>query len=258
MDDMAGVIEEIARILSLARVPVFGAAPAMTLENGAPGYRPADLLPGAQSVVCFGAPMPQGIYRCASRPIEMYWRALPMCFRAADDLSLQVAAVIEEAGFTSSPVFACFPLERRAGGELWGYASLVRMGEACGIGRIGKNGLLFSSRYGPRLILGGVVTTAILPPTSFPERDEQGCPEDCFVCQERCPIHAIDRSGKVNNAACSRYSTQPSILTAMLQIKEYKPEELQRLLNTASVDEHNMNICTACVSSCPYSGGHGA
>ena len=255
---MGAVIEEIEKVLSAARVPVFGAAPAMMQEIGAPGYRPADLLPGAQSVVCFGAPMPQGIYRCASRPIEMYWRALPTCFRAADDLSLQVAAVIEEAGFTSSPVFACFPLERRTGGELWGYASLVRMAEACGIGRIGKNGLQFSSRYGPRLILGGVVTTAILPPTSLPERDEQGCPEDCFVCQERCPIHAIERSGKVNNAACSRYSTQPSILTAMLQIKEYKPEELQRLLNTAAVDEHNMNICTACVSVCPYSGGHGA
>ena len=143
---MAAVIEDIERVLSRADVPVFGAAPAAMLENGAPGYRPTDLLPGAQSVLCFGVPMPQGIYRCASRPAEWYWRALPMCFRAADDLSLQVAVAIERAGFTSSPVFACFPLERRTGGELWGYASLVRMGEACGIGRIGKNGLLFSSR----------------------------------------------------------------------------------------------------------------
>jgi epoxyqueuosine reductase len=256
MLDTAAVIKDIESVLSLARVPVYGVAPAMALENGAQGYRPTDLLPGAQSVVCFGVPMPQGIYRCASKPIEWYWRALPMRFRAADDLSLRVATVIEEAGFTSSPVFACFPLERRAGGELWGFASLVRMAEVCGIGRIGKNGLLFSSRYGPRLILGGVVTTAILPPTSFPERDEQGCPDDCFVCQEKCPIHAIDRSGRVNNAACSRYSTQPSIFIAMLQAKEYKPEEMQRLLNTAAVDEHNMNVCTACVSACPYSGGH--
>ena len=258
MDGMTAVLKDIERVLSLARVPVFGAAPAVMLENGAPGYRPTDLLPGAQSVLCFGAPMPQGMYRCATKPIEMYWRALPMCFRAADDLSLQVAAVIEEAGFMSSPVFACFPLERRAGGELWGYASLVRMAEACGIGRIGKNGLLFSSRFGPRLILGGVVTTATLPPTSFPERDEQGCPEDCFVCQEQCPIHAIERSGKVNHAACAQYSTHPSIFTALLRTKEYKPNELQWLLNTAAVDEHNMNICTACVSACPYSGGNGA
>ena len=257
MDGMSGLIKDIESVLSLARVPVFGAAPATMLENAAPGFRPADLLPGAQSVVCFGAPMPQGIYRCAARPIEMYWRALPTCFRAADDLSLQIAAIIEEAGFVSLPVFACFPLERRAGGELWGYAPLVKMAEACGMGRIGKNGLLFSSRYGPRLILGGVVTTAILPPRSFPKRDEQGCPVDCFVCQEKCPIHAIDRSGKVNNAACSQYSTQPSILSAMLQVKEYKPEELQTLFNTAAVDEHNMNVCTACVSACPYSGGHG-
>jgi epoxyqueuosine reductase len=257
MGGKAAVIQEIEKVLSPAAVPVFGAAPATMLENGSPGYRPTDLLPGAQSVLCFGTPMPRGIYRCASKPTEMYWRALPMCFRAADDLSLKVAAVIEQAGFTTSPVFACFPMERRAGGELWGYASLVRMAEACGIGRIGKNGLLFSSRYGPRLILGGVVTMATLPPTSFPERDEQGCPEDCFVCQERCPVHAIDRSGKVNNAACSRYSTHPSIFTAFLQIKEYRPEELHWLLNTAAVDEHNVNSCTACVSACPYPEAHG-
>ena len=255
---MAKVIEDIERVLSRADVPAFGAAPAAMLENGAQGYRPTDLLPGAQSVLCFGVPMPQGIYRCASRPAEWYWRALPMCFRAADDLSLQVAVAIERAGFTSSPVFACFPLERRTGGELWGYASLVRMGEACGIGRIGKNGLLFSSRYGPRLILGGVVTTATLPSASFPERDEQGCPEDCFICQEKCPVHAIERSGRVNNAACARHSTRPSVFTALLRTKEFRPEELHWLLNMAAVDEHNLNSCTTCVSACPNPGSQGA
>jgi len=254
---MAGVVKEIGRVLSLSGAPVFGAAPAMMLENGPPGYRPTDLLPGAQSVLCFGAPMPRGIYE-AGKPIEMYWRALPMSFRAADDLSLRIAAVIEQAGFTSSPVFACFPLERRTGGELWGCTSLVRMGEACGIGSTGKNGLLFNSRYGPRLILGGVVTTATLPATSFPARDQGQCPEDCFVCQEQCPARAIDRSGKVNNAACTRYSTRPPVFTALLEIKKYKPEELQWLLNTAAVDEHNLNTCTTCVSACPYPGVPGA
>ena len=255
MDGMATAMKEIERLFSLARTPVFGTAPATMLENGRPGYRPADLLPGARSVVCFGAPMPQGIYRCASKPIEMYWRAIAMFWRATDDLSLQVAAVIEQAGFTSCPVFACFPLELGAGGELWGYASLVRMAAACGIGTIGKNGLLFNSRHGSRLILGGVVTTATLPPTSFPERDERGCPEDCFICQERCPVHAIDRSGKVNNAECTRYSTYAPIFTALLQLREYKPEAMQRLLNTVGADELNMNICTACVSGCPYPAG---
>ena len=255
MDGVATAMKEIERLFSLARTPVFGTAPAMMLDDGRPGYRPADLLPGARSVVCFGAPMPQGIYRCASRPIEMYWRAVAMFWRATDDLSLQIATVIEQAGFTSCPVFACFPLELGAGGELWGYASLVRMAEACGIGTIGKNGLLFNSRYGSRLILGGVVTTATLPPTSFPERDERGCPEDCFVCQERCPVHAIDRGGKVDNAACTRYSTHAPVFTALLQLKERKPEAMQRLLNAAGADELNMNVCTACVSGCSYPAG---
>jgi epoxyqueuosine reductase len=255
MNGMTTVVKEIEKLLSRARTPVFGTAPAAMLENGRPGYRPMDLLPGARSIVCFGTPMPQGIYHCASKPIEMYWRAVAMFWRATDDLSLQVATAIEQAGFTSCPVFACFPLEREAGGDLWGCASLVRMAEACGIGMIGKNGLLFNSRYGSRLMLGGVVTTATLAPISFPKRDERGCPEGCFVCQERCPVHAIDRSGKVNNAACTRYSTHAPVFTALLQLKEYKPETMQRLLNAAGVDELSMNICTECVSSCPYPAG---
>ena len=48
--------------------------------------------------------------------------------------------------------------------------SLVRMAEAVGIGAIGKNGLLFHSEYGPRLMLGGVITTAALPKTAWPAR----------------------------------------------------------------------------------------
>ncbi len=48
----------------------------------------------------------------------------------------------------------------------------IRMAEIAGIGTIGKNGLLIHSRYGARLMLGGLLTTAKLPSMCYPE-DEQ-------------------------------------------------------------------------------------
>jgi epoxyqueuosine reductase QueG len=57
------------------------------------------------------------------------------------------------------------------------------MAEVTGIGKIGKNGLLFNPRYGPRLMLGGIVTTASLPAIAWPEKDEGGCPQDCYICK---------------------------------------------------------------------------
>jgi hypothetical protein len=76
MRDGADVIKEVERVL--ANVPVFGLLRLRRWPTGARISAPS--LPGAQSIFCFAVPMPQGIYGCAAKPLEMYWRALPMRF----------------------------------------------------------------------------------------------------------------------------------------------------------------------------------
>lgn len=132
-----------------------------------------------------------------------------------------------------------------------GNTSLVRMAETCGLGKIGKNGLIFHSVYGPRLMLGGIVTTASLPTLSWPEKDECGCPEDCFVCQDICPAGAIDRKGKVNRPACTKHSMQSPLLSLMLKSKVFAGEDLSTIFNTANVDGNAMYKCVKCISDCP-------
>ncbi|MBM4276693.1 MAG: hypothetical protein FJ130_02285 [Deltaproteobacteria bacterium] len=130
--------------------------------------------------------------------------------------------------------------------------SLVRMAEVTGIGKIGKNGLLFNSQYGPRLLLGGVVTTASLPVSAWPERDEKGCPGNCFACQEQCPIQAIDKNGKVNRAACIKYSMKSPIFTNFMKTPSVGSEDIQMINHLTAVDDHSMYRCIRCVSVCPY------
>jgi epoxyqueuosine reductase QueG len=126
------------------------------------------------------------------------------------------------------------------------------MGEAAGIGKVGKNGLLFNSQYGPRLLLGGIITTASLPTMAWPEKDEKGCPKDCFICQEQCPVKAIDKSGKVDRVACIKHSMRSPIFSHFMGIGNGKAEEVQMINHVTAVDDHSMYRCIKCVSVCPH------
>jgi epoxyqueuosine reductase QueG len=130
--------------------------------------------------------------------------------------------------------------------------SLVMMAEAAGIGRRGKNGLLFNADYGPRLMLGGIVTTADLPVMAWPQRDEKGCPADCFACQEACPVGAIDKSGKVDRLACLKHSMKAPILSYFMKTRAFDPSEESMINHVTSVDDHSMYTCINCISKCPY------
>jgi len=125
------------------------------------------------------------------------------------------------------------------------------MAEAVGIGKVGKNGLLFNSKYGPRLMLGGIVTTATLPETVWPSKPENGCPENCFVCQEQCPIGAIDKQGKVDRLACIKHSMISPVFSYLMKTKAFDLSEAPTINHLTAVDDHSMYRCIKCVSECP-------
>jgi len=126
------------------------------------------------------------------------------------------------------------------------------MAEAAGLGKIGKNGLLFNSRYGPRLILGGIITTAQLPEMVLPHVEEKGCPEKCFVCQEQCPVGAIGKNGKVDRVACIKHSMKSPLFSYLMKNGSFDPSEIESLNHITGVDDHSIYTCIRCVSKCPY------
>ena len=245
-------VGEITNLLARNSVPVFGMISASSLKNAPSGYRPNDMLESAESILCLGIPVPKGIFKCQERSEWMYWRAANIYYRNIDEVLMRVASIIEGKGEMAVPVYGCFPYDVKGKGDFWGYMGLVRMADATGIGRMGKNGLLFNSNYGPRLILGGIVTTAKLPSMAWPKKDEKGCPEGCFVCQEACPVRAIDRSGRVDRIACIKYSMKSPIFSHFMAMSDMKPEDVQMINYLTAVDDHSMYRCIKCVSVCPH------
>ena len=59
---------------------------------------------------------------------------------------------------------------------------------ASGIGEFGLNNLLLTPEYGPRVLVGAIVTNAEFMPD--PLLDEHLC-DLCYACQEYCPVNAL-------------------------------------------------------------------
>ena len=178
------IVEDIRKIAEEEQVPVWGIGPASKMANEPPGHRPEDLLPGAQSLVCFGIPVPQGVYRMPTYAPETIWRTQNLLYRRLDTLSLRIGALLEESGEHAVPTYGCMPLGMNKKGVIVGYLNQIRMGEVTGIGVIGRNGLLLHSHYGARLMLGGILTSAALPEIRHPDIHEPGCPPGCRICRK--------------------------------------------------------------------------
>lgn len=249
---MEKAVKEIQGLLAGQGIPVFGIAEAALMENEAQDYKCSDALPSAKSILCIGMPFPKGIFYTKRSTNETYWRAASVYYRNLDMILMRIARMIEEKGEVAVPVFGCFPYDVKGPGDLWGFVSLVKMAEVAGMGKRGKNGLLFHTNYGPRLMLGGIITTADLPPMTWPQRDEKGCPDDCFACQEACPVGAIDKSGKVDRLACVKHSMKTPIFSYLMKTKAFDPSDAPLINHVTSVDDHAMYTCINCVSKCPY------
>lgn len=104
---------------------------------------------------------------------------------------------------------------------------------SAGLGWIGKNGLLISPDYGPRLSLATVLTDAPLPPDAPMEFSLCG---DCMLCMKHCP------SGAITGSEWSR-STPFVELVRLEACRGHKANKRRT--------EGKPN-CGLCINICPY------
>lgn len=205
--------------------------------------------------MCFGVPVPESIYQARSHPTTLVWRTQSSYYRQLDSLALRCAVQLEQLGAQALPVFGCMPLGLNAAREVYGYLSQVRMGEAAGIGFIGRNRLLMHDRYGARLMLGGVITTAKLPSLRVGATSiATDCRPNCRACIDACPVGAISLTAHtVDINKCLYHTARVPLLPKLryLMWQRIRPAQAELLLNQNAVDEHTLHVCSKCVSECP-------
>jgi epoxyqueuosine reductase QueG len=240
---------EIRTFLAGRSIPVAGIAEANQLPGIPAAFSPKSIIPDARSVICYSVPIPRGIVHAANQDLSLYWRYCATLYKSLDMSSNALSLFLEGKGYVASPLYACYPLKvvKR---EYWGMVPLVYWAREAGLGHLAKSGLLAHPEYGTRMIIGGVCTTAALTPTKAKQYNP--CPEKCLDCIDRCPVHAIDRSGKVDHNACMRHASVSPPLAAMIRDKAIKEQfSFEAILNTTTVDEHAVYACINCLKVCP-------
>jgi epoxyqueuosine reductase len=132
-------------------------------------------------------------------------------------------------------------LGRRLGGE---YRVLVDANQhvdreaaaRAGVGFYGKNTMLITRRHGSWVVLGTLVTTAVVEASPPLELD---C-GSCTLCIEACPTGALDEPGLVDSTKCLSYWTQAPVAV---------PEDYRAELGA------QVYGCDICQDVCPWNRG---
>ncbi len=215
----------------------------------APSYlKPSDALPECRSIIVFGKAVPSEAY--AEDSNKAYNKAVFSYHDVLDALSADIVAFLQSRGHPSVLVGAFRPIVFRKG-KFRGRISLKHAAQAAGIGTIGLNTLLLSPKYGPRLRMGGVVTTARLTPDS--PMAKPVCIEGCTLCIDKCPYGALSKDGIDFYRCLTRAHGHPLISTS--KATEGFPD--WNWLNKVAAWMYNTfganytYLCWECITSCP-------
>ena len=157
--------------------------------------------PAARSVIVFGGEIPARVYRS---PPKEKTRGMLRIAEALDSLAVTLAARLKEEQVPSRPVPLYLPV-RIVDGKIQGVVRLKQVAEAGGLGSLGRNTVLLHPRFGPRLLLSGVVTGRRVEESRnaerSPERMKAPVCTGCGRCISICPGERWGRKVSMRSGA---------------------------------------------------------
>jgi len=245
------MLQQIEKYLQDQRIDVVGVADAGEWPSAQIECRPTEILTDCKRVIVFGKEIPRPVYVAERHAYDLYANVAHNYYVSMDAAAIEIASMLTREGYPSIPRGCYQPMLMRQG-KYWGVVSLKHAAVRAGIGTMGKNTLLANDRFGNRLRLGGVLTTAEL--TAGKPLEKSLCIDGCKKCVEVCPVQALDGSGGIQQYKCLKQSTvHPLLSTAFLS---------QWLRNSTFVNKNFEMItgtlaarysysCCLCLINCP-------
>lgn len=185
-------------LLDLGAVSV-GFATKKTLEGGPPTTDMTYVLPEAETVICFAVPLnkskireylgkelPRGRFDHVIDRGDVYLKAYKFA-RVASNL-------LEEKGYKSAPVYNNFKYREEDPdwrSKMPPILALRWIAARSGVGSIGWSGNLLVKGHGATVLLGALVTSAVMEPTDPIPPEESVC-DKCKLCVRVCAFRMFD------------------------------------------------------------------
>ena len=235
--------------------------------EGAPqGHKPEDFLTGAKSVVAMARRIPLAIVKKIPSPYyqRFGYNDLNAYLRG---LSNNVALFLEDQGYESFPLDPSVDEREREVKilqeepepmvKILGDFSHRHAIVQSGLGEISAGCMVVVPKFGPRIRLVSVITTAPIEPDPLPERKARFniCqPEACGLqCAKKCPGKALPGDGTVNHFKCRQYR-DPALYTLdfFKQIAESKKPGRASSGGPRSGGAAGRGLsCGFCIKACP-------
>lgn len=219
------------------------------------------MLPAARAVILFGAEVPAAAYKKpAKEKTRVMLRIAEQLDKTANLLAGHLRKEQEQALAVAVPLYLPVTI---SGDHVKGLVQLKRIAATGGLGTIGRNSLLLSPRYGPRLLFSGVVTSLDLPGTvqhgqtgKEPGPSETPLCTGCERCIEVCPGGAFGEGG-VDAFRCRTVSRWVSPRIVPLVKWMLKRDLLLRCAAPFAPWIARMTTirCSLCVTKCPLFAG---
>ena len=195
---------------------------------------PPDLLQGFVRAVSIAIQLPISVFETISdRPTPDYLSAYKTANLILDRLAYKTALALQNRGYGSLPIPASQVLDH----ENW-YAAISHKAVArmAGLGWQGKNLLLITPQFGPRVRLVTVLTEAPLM-ADAPVKNRCGT---CMLCRDSCPAQAIKGVSTIDHYRDRDEALHFSRCVEKLTI-EY-----------AALPGIDASICGICIKVCPF------
>lgn len=146
-----------------------------------------------------------------------------------------IVARIEEALSAEGVAYYVPPVAQSSEEELVAPFSFKYAAVRAGLGWIGKNDVVITEKYGPRVRLSAILIDHVFPyGTAI---TESRCPGSCDTCVKICPYHAL-------------HNVKWDIHKQRREIIDYKLCNQKRSLY---IEKHGRkNACGLCLAACPF------
>lgn len=168
-------------------------------------HSPAAVLNGAASVIVLARRFIYGGVLLRDSRARSHHYTTELGITELEDTALDLMYFLEDEGYPSLIVPAASSRSEQHDMREEGPLPLTHAAVAAGLGTLGLNEMLLTPEYGPRVILGAVVTQAALEPDE--RHTEALCHgETCGRCLLTCPGDAVQQ-WKLDVAACRPHSS---------------------------------------------------
>jgi epoxyqueuosine reductase QueG len=198
--DPADLSEAAIKFLTAQGACAVGVCTKETLAGGPPSTDLEYVLPEAKSAVSFAVPMDQG-------KIERYLAKENHADHQQDNihtntfvtgLAVGLAEYWNQRGIISRGICGNGVYRHDTPGGMYDFMPDIShryLAVRSGVGWFGLSGNVITKQYGASVVLGSVVTTALLEPTDPLPEDDKYC-DECQLCMASCTSGLMDRKEK--------------------------------------------------------------